>query len=287
MSRRTHVAFVAFVTFIALALLSTALPWGGHAVASGKLPPEDATPTVRPRPPTATPRPRPLPALARVPILMYHRIEVPPLGADKYRIDLSAPPISFERQLQYLSANSYKTISLADIYDHLSTGKPLPPKPVVLTFDDGYRDAYTAAFPLLKKYRMIGTFFITTDFINYKNPDHLTWPMVREMANSGMSIESHARTHRDLRGVGNAVLVWELLGPVEQISYYTGKKPRFFAYPSGRYDANVMGMLRQVSTLAAVTTEHGAVQSLGNALLWPRLRVHGRATIDQFAALLK
>jgi len=283
MTRSAHVALVACVSLV---LILSSL-WLNHdAQAAGTLPPEDATPTARPRVPTRTPTPAPLPALARVPILMYHYISAPPPGADKYRIDLSVTPDNFERQLSYLKANGFKTVSLADVYAHLSEGKPLPPKPVVLTFDDGYLDAYTEAFPLLQKYGMQGTFFVSTDLINYKNPEHITWKMAREMADAGMSIESHARTHRDLRARSTAFLVWELLGPVEQITYYAGKKPRFFAYPSGRYDEGVVKMLREVSTLAAVTTEFGAIQSLGNAMEWPRVRVRNATTLDQFAALV-
>lgn len=283
MTRPAHVVLVAFVSVV---LILSGLCLTYEAQAAGKLPPEDATPTARPRVATRTPTPAPLPALARVPILMYHYISVPPPGADKYRVDLSVTPDNFERQLSYLKANGFKTVSLADVYAHLSEGKPLPPKPVVLTFDDGYLDAYTKAFPLLKKYGMRGTFFVSTDLINYKNPEHVTWKMVREMADAGMSIESHARTHRDLRQRDNAFLLWEILGPVEQITHYAGKKPCFFAYPSGRYDANVMKMLREVGMLAAVTTEPGAIQSLGNAMLWPRLRVRNAATLDQFVALV-
>ena len=139
-----------------------------------------------------------------------------------------------------MSDNGYTTISLDQLYDHLSQGDPLPAKPVVLTFDDGYLDIYTEVFPLLTRFGMIGTFFIVTDFINYHNPEHASWLMVREMASAGMNIEPHSRTHMDLRGRSNAVLVWELLGPVEQITAYTGHRPRFFCYPAGRFDAGVV-----------------------------------------------
>ncbi len=237
--------------------------------------------------PTATPKPVRLPASARVPILMYHYISEPPPGADRYRIDLSVTPQDFERQLRYLATNGYTTISLYDLYAHLSLGRALPPKPIVLTFDDGYRDHYEHAFPLLQKYGMRATFFITTDFINFGNPHHLTWEMVKEMSAAGMDIESHARTHRDLRNRDFQFLVWEILGPIEQITAHTGKRPRFFCYPSGRYDDAVIRMLHSVQTWAAVTTEHGSVHTLANAMTWRRIRVHGRASLEHFAAMVR
>jgi peptidoglycan/xylan/chitin deacetylase (PgdA/CDA1 family) len=110
-----------------------------------------------------------------------------------------APPEALERQLQHLQANSYTTIRLYNLHAHLTTGWPLPRKLIIFTFDDGYREHYKHAFPLLKKYDRHGTFFITTDFINFGNPNHLTWEMVKEMAAAGMDIELHARTHCDLR----------------------------------------------------------------------------------------
>ncbi len=81
---------------------------------------------------------------------MYHRIEEPPPGADVYRRDLSVTPASFREQLRYSAARRLRVHSLNDLALHLTVGKPLPQKPVILTFDDGYADAYTHAFPLLK-----------------------------------------------------------------------------------------------------------------------------------------
>ncbi len=285
MSRFAHIALVGVLLLTSLAGFGR----GRIAYADARLPPEDQpVPIASPLPTRApTAMPARLPASARVPILMYHYISVPPPGADRYRIDLSVTPQDFERQLQHLAANGYTTISLYDLYAHLTLGRQLPPRPVILTFDDGYRDHYEHAFPLLKQYGMQGTFFITTDFINYGNPNHLTWEMVKEMSAAGMDIESHARTHRDLRNRDFQFLVWEILGPIEQITARTGKRPRFFCYPSGRYDDAVIRMLRSVQTWAAVTTEHGSTHTLANAMTWRRIRVHGRATLDQFAALLR
>lgn len=283
-----HLARIALVVLAALVLSLFATSGADFAFAAGKLPPEDQpSPPASPARPTATPGATRLPASARVPILMYHYISDPPPNADRYRIDLSVPPHKFEQQLQFLAANGYTTVSLYDVYAHLTLGRGLPPKPVVLTFDDGYRDHYDHAFPLLKKYGMHGTFFITTDFINFGNPAHMTWEMIKGMSRAGMDIESHARTHRDLRNRDFQFLVWEILGPIEQITAHTGKRPRFFCYPSGRYDDAVIRMLRSVQTWAAVTTEHGATHTLANAMTWRRIRVHGRATLDQFAATLK
>jgi len=274
---------------VVVSLLFVAMVVLFSASLTGTLPAKAATqtPNIRPSPtvrPTPTPKP---PESVRVPILMYHYVSDPPPGADKLRADLSVSPKQFEAQLRYLQENGYTTVSLQNVYDLLKIGKPLPEKSVVLTFDDGYLDHYTNAFRLLKKYKMTGTFFIVTDYAVYKNPEHLTWPMVTEMAKAGMNIESHSRTHKDMRNRINAFLVWEILGPVEQITAYAGKKPRFFSYPTGRYDTRVIKILRDVGTLAAVTVETGNTYTLGNAMEWPRLRVRNTTTVEQFANLVK
>ena len=207
-------------------LLPTAFAWSAHPSPEGTRFPA-VRPTRTPRPtPTATPRP--LPAFANVPILMYHYVDSAAPAIDRLRRELTVPVELFDAQMAYLRDNGYTTISLGQLHANLSTGEPLPPNPVALTFDDGYLDAYTQAFPILKKYGHTATFFVVTDFINYKNPEHITWDMAREMDAAGMSIESHSRTHIDLRRRSNALLVWELLGPVEQIEAFIGKRPRFF-----------------------------------------------------------
>ena len=79
---------------------------------------------------------------------MYHYISVPPPDADIYRRDLSVSPANFERQLGYLIENGYTTITLRDLVYHLTVGDSLPEKPVILTFDDGYRDNFFHAYRL-------------------------------------------------------------------------------------------------------------------------------------------
>jgi peptidoglycan/xylan/chitin deacetylase (PgdA/CDA1 family) len=101
----------------------------------------------------------------RVPILMYHYISTPPPGADIYRKDLSVTPARFESHLQYLVRAGYQVVTLDDMLYALTQGRPLPPKPVILTFDDGYEDNYLNAFPLLQKYAMTGHFFSISDFV--------------------------------------------------------------------------------------------------------------------------
>src|SRR5262249_10543109 len=122
----------------------------------------------------------------RVPILLFHHIDQQ-LG--KWHVS----PRRFEQDLAYLSKAGYHTISLDTYMDALQKGAALPDKPIILTFDDGYRDNYDNAFPLLKKYGMTGTFYIVTGRVGNKN--FVTWDDLTAMHNAGMEIGAHTVDH--------------------------------------------------------------------------------------------
>ena len=159
------------------------------------------TPTAAPSP-TSTPGPTPdgVVRTLTVPILMYHYASQPPPDADVYRRDLSVSPVQFESHLKYLADNGYRTITLDDLLYALAHGRELPARPVILTFDDGYADNYTNAFPLLEKYDMMAHFFVISDFVNQERPGYMTWPQIEEMAAAGQRFGSHSRDHPSLAG---------------------------------------------------------------------------------------
>ena len=215
---------------------------------------------------------------------MYHYISVPPLGADRYRLDLSVTPENLDIQMAWLAENGYTTITLQDLLYHLTLGWPLPEKPIVLTFDDGYTDAYFSAFPILQKYGFVGTFFIITDHITFGNPNHLTWEQVIEMHQAGMDIQSHSRSHPDLRWQSEEELLWQIRGSREAIEARMDQEVRFFCYPSGRYDANAVQALKDYGYWAAVTTEYGATNSSEALFTLKRIRVRLTDTLGDFVA---
>ena len=223
---------------------------------------------------------------ADVPILMYHYISASPSASDRIRYGLSVPPEMFEAQLKLLQDNGFTTVSLRELYEYLAIGTALPDKPIVLTFDDGYIDNYTNAFPLLQKYSMIGTFFVLTGPADDGEPTYLSWDMIQEMNNAGMDIQLHSRDHLDMRNRPRDWLVFQIIGGRQSIEGHTGKPVIFMAYPSGKYDAGVQSFLRDTNFWAAVTTAPGSRHVLQNALSWDRVRVSGQLRLQDFAKLL-
>jgi peptidoglycan/xylan/chitin deacetylase (PgdA/CDA1 family) len=228
------------------------------------------------------PTPVVLPDQVRVPILMYHYVSELPPDADRYRVDLTVLPENFYAQLQYLADAGYHTITLTDLYLHLTQGYPLPEKPVVLTFDDGYRDAYEVVFPMLLDYGFTGTFFVLATPAHFESPSYMTWAQMKEMADAGMEIQAHGRDHVDLRGRSYDYLVYQILGIQEAIEHHTGRLPRFFCYPSGKRDADVIAVLKSTGYWGAVTTEWGQTQTRENLFEMPRLRIRGTDRLASF-----
>jgi peptidoglycan/xylan/chitin deacetylase (PgdA/CDA1 family) len=223
----------------------------------------------------------------RVPILMYHYISSPPADADIYRKDLSVTPERFESHLQYLASAGYEVVTLDDLLYALTQGRPLPPKPVILTFDDGYEDNYVNAYPLLQKHGMVGHFFVISDFVNAGRPGYMSWEQIEEMAAAGQRFGSHSRDHPALAGKSVDYLVWQALGGAEAIQEHLGYYPRWVSYPSGSYDQRVIDVYRSANYWGGLSTRQGATHTLKDIFELRRVRVRGTHSAQDLADLLE
>lgn len=283
----------------------TPLPSATFTATSTLTPTPTPTPTLSPSStPSSTPTPTPTPTAtpgptpdgvyreAVVPILMYHYISEPAPDAHPYRLNNSLAPDMFVEHLDYLQAQGYTTIYFKDLISYLATGAPeLPPKPIILTFDDGYEDNYLNAFPALQARGMVGTFFIITDFATQAVTDpayanYATWEQLREMADAGMEIGSHSRNHPDLAGKDLDYLVWQALGSKESIEANIGYHPHILSYPAGSYDQLVIDVFRSAHFWGAVTTQQGIRQDSDHLFTCKRIRISHDTGVAQLAALL-
>ncbi len=217
---------------------------------------------------------------------MYHYVSDPPPDADDIRLDLSVPPSRFEAQLAYLKQAGYTSITLEDLVLNLTTGRPLPPKPIILTFDDGYVDNFLYAFPLLRQYGFTGTVFVVTQFLDQGLPAYLSWEQAQLMEANGMDIEAHGVTHDDLRGQPAAWQLEQVQGARASLEQHLHQPVRFFSYPFGHYDSSTISALRSAGFWASVTTEAGAVHSSGDLFELTRVRIHGGDALDRFEQIL-
>ena len=193
-----------------------------------------------------------------VPILVYHLI-----GARAHQPSeatrLIVTPGNFSRQMRCLAANGYHSISLAQLAAHLREGTALPAKPLVLTFDDGWRVQYDTALPALRKSGMTATFFVVTDYVGHD--EFMTWVQLRALVRAGMSLGSHSHSHMELAQVADDNLLRdEILLSKAIIERNTRARVEVFAYPYGAHDARTMAAVENAGYVAARADQPGGTQ---------------------------
>lgn len=209
---------------------------GQESAAAAAVPPVDTTavPPVAP-PDTAGPSlPDPVATIAarkQVPILCYHQIRDWRGSDSKNARDYIVPLATFRAQMKMLADSGYQTILPDQLLAYLQTGAPLPPKPIMLTFDDSDLDQYTVAAPEMKKYGFKGVFFIMT--VSLGRPRYMSKTQVRELAQDGHVIGAHTWDHQNVRKYTAPDWVKQVEKPVRQLEAITGKPVRYFAYPFG------------------------------------------------------
>ena len=206
--------------------------------------------------------------LKKVPILMYHEIGTIPQGLERNLWNLYISPEAFKKQLDTLKNKGYNTITLKDLYEHWTYGKKIPEKPIVLTFDDGYRSNYEIAYKELIKRDMVATFFIIADKID--NPSYLSKEMIKEMSMNQMEIASHTYYHSDLR---TANLEYELKNSKLKLEEITGQEVMSLCYPYGFYDETVVSKAKEIGYEIGVTVNNGHATINEDRLILSRVEI--------------
>lgn len=184
-----------------------------------------------------------------VPILMYHVIG-DPAGETTYP-DLFLSTADFRGQVNWLKRNGYEAVTLSQVQDAWYDGATLPPKPVVLSFDDGYLGQYLDALPILKRAGWAG-------LLNLKaEGSDVSVKEVKKMIAAGWEVASHTITHPDLRDLDGTALTREVAGSKELMERELGVEIENFCYPAGMYDEKVMAAVEAAGYRGATTVEPG------------------------------
>ena len=251
-----------------------------------------STMTTVPQSPASTAPPAMLPATLpstapalKIPILMYHLVDFSPPPAGRWAAGLTVSTSDFKQQMDYLASHGYTSVTLEDIYATMAGERALPAKPVVITFDDGNKDNFTVAFPILRAHGFAATFFVITGFVG--NRLSVTWEDLRTMQAAGMAVESHTFDHKDLRKVDAATLEQELVESRDSIASHLGRAPMVLCYPSGRYNETVIAAAQRAGYLMAVTTHPGTNLDPAFRYEWPRVRVYAKNGLQGFVSSLR
>lgn len=222
----------------------------------------------------------------RIPILMYHRIASVPGERN------SLPPEKFKEQLDYLKNRGYNTISLNDLYLHYTEQAPIPPKPVILTFDDGYEDNYSIALPLLRERNMKAIVFPIANWVGQENKwenfNHaitrtMDWDQLREWKHAGMEIGSHTLEHPFLTQCDAIGLKWELVDSKLVLEERLGSKMDFLCYPYGFFDDKTIVAAKKAGYKGAMAIYDKVPLWQQDLFALPRIPIPAKQPLWEFA----
>ncbi|HKW70652.1 MAG TPA: polysaccharide deacetylase family protein [Candidatus Dormibacteraeota bacterium] len=223
----------------------------------------------------------PGPAAIRVPILMYHYIRINPDPRDYMGFRLSVKPSDFAAQMDWLTRNGYHPVTTLDVINYLSGARGLPSRPIVLTFDDGYADFYTAAVPILRQHDFTAVAYVVSGFVD--QPGYMSARQIQELQAAGFEIGSHTVHHVNLTTQSLDALNYELATSKQTLERLLGRPVTAFCYPSGRFGWREAGAVAAAGYQDATTTLGGSYRTMAGRYTWSRLRVSGGEYLSEFA----
>ena len=226
----------------------------------------------------------------RVPILMYHAVATDPNDATRA---LSVTPEAFEEQMAVIAGLGLTPLSTAELAARWRSGRPLPGRPVLITFDDGYEVVHRHALPVLAKHGFAATLFVSTGWIQgpYDTggglDTMLDWDQVRELAAADVEIGGHSHSHPQLDQVCDATLRFELIHCKEIVADQLGSAPASFAYPYGYSSRRVRQTVRETGYAQALAVGNGLARRGQGPYALRRVTVRRSTGIDEFERLVQ
>lgn len=210
-----------------------------------------------------------------IPILLYHYVEYVQDKGDTIRQSLNIEPFILDQQIKTLKENEYTFITPSQIPDILAGRIKSPPKPIILSFDDGYRDFYTDVFPILKKYQIKAVIYLVTSFLD--KPNNLTHQQVKDiLASKLVEVGAHTVHHSYLRDLPAAKTKYEIEESKKNLEDAFGIFVTSFAYPYGAFDLQAVQTVKDNGFTNAVSTIPGIKITSNNLFFIYRIRVGKR-----------
>ncbi|QNP73578.1 polysaccharide deacetylase family protein [Streptomyces roseirectus] len=225
----------------------------------------------------------------RVPILMYHAIADQPSPATR---ELSVTPEAFAHQMDLIAARGRTPLTTAGLAAHWRTNRPLPPRPVLITFDDGYEGVHRHALPSLAGHGFPATLFVSTGWIKGAHDTGgaldtmLDWPQIRQLADADVEIGGHSHSHPQLDQLDDTSLRTELTRCRDLLADQLGAPPVSFAYPYGYSDRRVRAAVRESGFAQALAVGNALAHRAQGPYALRRVTVRRRTSAAEFARLL-
>jgi peptidoglycan/xylan/chitin deacetylase (PgdA/CDA1 family) len=223
-----------------------------------------------------------------IPILTYHSV-------DESHSVISTSPSEFAKQMAQLWKGGWRSVSLSEMTRLMRDEQSFPEKTFVITFDDGYENAYSEAFPVLTQFGFKATIFLITEYCGKLNdwPGHsasivrrplLSWSQIQEMHKHGMEFGAHTLSHPDLTKISIQDAEREMISSKAQIQDRLGVEAEFFAYPYGKFNSRVKEIAQQ-QFLGACSTKLGKARATSDLFLLPRVDMYYMSSERLFSAL--
>ncbi|MFF8969194.1 polysaccharide deacetylase family protein [Streptomyces sp. NPDC014995] len=226
---------------------------------------------------------------ARVPILMYHAVAAEPNDATRA---LSVTPEAFAEQMAVVADRGLTPLTTAGLAARWRSGRPLPARPVLITFDDGYEGVHRHALPTLARHGFPATLFVTTGWLRgaYDTggglDTMLDWEQVRALAAAGVEIGGHSHTHPQLDQLDDATLRAELTRCRDLVADELGALPVSFAYPYGYSSRRVRTAVRDNGFAQALAVGNSLARRAQGPYALRRVTVRRGTGAEEFARLL-
>lgn len=222
-----------------------------------------------------------------VPVLMYHRVD------DVPRNRLTVSPAMFAEQMAYLHDHGFHSITLDELLAYYLQHIPLPSKPIVLTFDDGYVDNVTSALPILRQYGMCATVCLISDWVDRPNdwedypgkvPAHtMSWEQIMAWRDAGMGIACHTVSHPRLSRLHEADITRELKVSKRALQEKLGQPLDYLFYPYGDFDGRVKDITRTAGFKGALAIFEGVPLWHFDPYAIRRIAISNRQPLKEFA----
>jgi peptidoglycan/xylan/chitin deacetylase (PgdA/CDA1 family) len=253
---------------------------------NGRIGAHSAKPEAPPLLAELSPAKAPIPSgpVTYVPILYYHYIRVNPNPRDRVGFGLSTPPAMFRAQMGYLADHGFHVISLHAAVVAIKNHSALASRPVVLTFDDGYADFFTAAAPILQSYGFTATSFVISGRMGWSG--FMTPSQLVAADAMGFTIGAHTVDHVALAAQVPARATWEMKQSKQTLEDLLGHPVVDFAYPYGSFNLYDMAQAKSLGFEMAAATMSGTIHSAGQLFDLSRQRIGGGLPLTSFAGVV-
>ena len=214
-----------------------------------------------------------------IPVLYYHSVN------DTVDNEVTISPELLKKQLEYIKYQGYITLSMNEVENYILYNQPIPEKSILITFDDGYMDNYSKAYPILKELNMKATIFCITSELD--GSYYLSEEALKEMSQNNIDIESHTVNHLHLNKLTYDEQLKEMSGSKTKLENITGKKVTSIAFPFGDYNEYSVKAAKNAGYNIAFTTNKGFADRDDNPLELDRIYVNSYYDMNTFISILE